>query len=255
MAEFKGYYYDAQLRQYLIQFMSIFANMQVQVGWLEDKEPRLIKVPIKNSSETRIVADIFSENTQNKPVRLPLMSATLRGIVLSPERRKGVGMVNRTVLARTGGVIPDELSVIRQRQPVPYIGQFELGIWASNQDQHYQILEQILMIFNPLLEIQTSDDVLDPTRISSVELVGIAPEEDPPGAERRLIRTTLSFDVVMYMSLPADVHERIVKEIFIRIGAVNATSSTNADYIADLEQQGIIYDPLFQSADFNLPED
>ena len=255
MSEFNGFYYDHQFRRYIVQFMAIFADMQVQVGWLNDTEPRLIKVPVKNSSSTRIVADLISENTQNKPIRLPLMSASLRGLTLAPERRHAPQAVNRTVYTPTGGLAPNDTKVVRQRMPVPYIAQFELSIWASNQNEHYQILEQILSIFNPILEIQTSDDVLDWTRITSVELVGIAPEEDAAGTERRLIRTTLSFDVVIYLSLPAIIRDNIIRNIFVRIGAVNAVSQTSQDFVADLDAQGIEYEPIFQSADFNLPEE
>lgn len=253
MSELQGYYYNKQLRQYLLQFMAIFAGMKVSVGKLGDTDPRLISVPIKNGSSDRVVADIKAENTQNKPIRLPLFSAHLTNLSLAPQLRKGVGQTRRKSHMPTGGEFPTDIKVVRQRMPVPYIATYDLGIWASNQDQHYQMLEQILMLFDPILHIQTSDEVFDWTRLTTVELVGMGLEENiPAGADRRLIQSTLSFDVPVYISAPAEVHDKFVKDIFIRIGAVNSASQSSADIIADLDAQGILYDQAFSLDDVDL---
>lgn len=253
MSEFTGYYYNNQLRQYLLQFMAIFANMEVSVGKTNGVDARTIKVPIKNGSSDRVVASIKSDNTQNKPVRLPLMAAHLTNVVLAPQLRKGIGQTRRNTQMPTGGLFPDDIKVIRQRMPVPYVATFDLAIWASNQDQHYQIIEQILMLFSPVLQIQTSDDVNDWARITSVELVGINFEENiAPGVDRRLIQTTLNFEVPIYISAPSEVHDKFIQDIFIRIGAVNAASLTSEDIIADLDAQGITYEHAFSLDDIDI---
>ena len=256
MSEFTGYYYNHQLRQYLLQFMAIFAGMVVSVGKTNEVESRTIKVPIKNSSSDRVVASIKSENTQNKPVRLPLLAATLTNVVLAPQLRKGVGQTRRHSEMPTGGIFPDDIRVVKQRMPVPYVATFDLGIWASNQDQHYQIVEQILMLFSPVLQIQTSDDVNDWARITTVEMVGINFEENvPPGVDRRLIQSTFNFEVPIYISAPSEVHDKFVQDIFLRIGAVNTAALSSEDIIADLDAQGITYDHVFSLGDVDLDSD
>ena len=264
MAEFKGYYYNHQLRRYLVQFMAIFADMQVQVGHTtatgkhdEDTPPRLIKVPIKNRTGDRVVADVIAENTKNKTVRLPLMTAGITGLQMAPERRHGVGTVNRQSFLPSGGIVPHDMRVAKTRMPVPYVANFELSMWCSNQDQHHQLLEQILMIINPILEIQTSDDVLDPTRISSVELVGIQIEDEPAGTERQLIRATLNFDVVVYISCPAQEYANIVHNIFVRVAAVANDTDFNypSDTIAAIENTGLDYERWFSTDDIDFPQD
>jgi hypothetical protein len=252
MSEFDGYYYGHQLRNYLVQFMAIFANMEVEVGKLGDVDPRLIKVPIKNGSSDRVVADIKSAQTQNKPIRLPLMSANLTNVVLAPQLRKGVGQVRRKASMPTGGEFPTDIKIVRQRMPNPYVATFDLGIWASNQDQHYQIIEQILMLFDPVLHIQTSDDVHDWTRLTTAELVGINFEENPPGADRRLIQTTLNFEVPIWISAPVEVHNKFVQDIFVRVGAVSRMANTSEDIIADLDSQGITYEHVFSLDDIDI---
>ena len=253
MSEFTGYYYNNQLRQYLLQFMAIFAGMEVTVGKTNEVEERRIIVPIKNASSDRVVASIKSDNTQNKPVRLPLLAAGMTNIVLAPQLRKGIGQTRRNAQMPTGGLFPDDIEVVRQRMPVPYVATFDLGIWASNQDQHYQIIEQILMLFSPILQIQTSDDVNDWARITTVELVGINFEENvPPGVDRRLIQTTLNFEVPIYISAPSEVHDKFIQDIFLRIGVVSLLARTSEDIIADLDAQGITYEQVFSLDDIDI---
>jgi hypothetical protein len=252
MSEFKEHYYNAQLRRYLIQFMAVFAQMEVNVGKIGSTESRLIKVPIKNSSADKVVAAIKTDNTQNKPVRLPLLSAALTNVNLSPQLRKGVGNIRRSSVMPTAGLFPDDIKVVRMRMPVPYIATLDLGIWASNQDQHYQIMEQILMLFDPILHIQTSDDPLDWTRLSTIELVNINFDENIGGPDRRLIQTTLSFEVPVYISAPVEVHDKFIRDIFIRVGAVAQAASSSEEMIAILDSQGITYDHIFSLDDIDI---
>jgi hypothetical protein len=251
----ENYHYDAQLRKYILQFAAIFAGIQVEVGKRGNVEPHLIHVPVKNASSDRVVAHIKSENTQNKPIRLPLISFQLGNVDQAPELRKGVGLQRRTSHMPTGGVFPDDITVVEQRQPVPYKAIFELAIWASNQDQHYQIMEQILTLFDPILQIQISDDIFDWTKLTSVEMVDIRFDETvPSGGDRRLIQTRIGFAVPIYLSIPAKVHNRYVKDIYLRIGAVGTDVQSSYDIIADLDSQGETYEKVFSLDDVDITQ-
>ncbi len=248
-----SYYYDEQFRNYIVQFAAIFAGMQVMVGWNEDNAPELIKVPIKFASLDRVVGAIKGENTQNKPLRLPIMAFHMTGIEQSPERRKGIGQTKRNTYMPNGGVFPDDLKVIYQRQPVPYTAQFELGIWASNQQQHQQIIEQILTLFDPLIQIQTTDEIFDTTRLTTVELVDVRLDENvPQGPDRRLIQTRMGFLVPVYLSTAVDVRDNYIKDILLRIGAVGTDVSSSYDIIADLDSQDLEYEKVFSLDDIDV---
>lgn len=250
MAAQRQFYYNSQIRRYLLQFMAIFAGLQVRVGWTDDKEPRLIPIPIANASKDRVVAAIKAENTQVKPVRLPMFSVQIVNVDQDPERRKGVGATRRNTFMPAGGLFPDDIAVVEQRMPVPYIMEVELGIWASNQDQHYQIIEQIGSIFDPDLQIQSNDEILDWTRLTNVELRRIQFNENVPSeTDRRIIQTFMTFDVRFWLNVPANIHRRYIKEIFARIGAVGNISSNSFDIIADLDEQGIQYESIFNVED------
>mgnify|MGYP003340500424 CR=1 FL=1 len=52
--------------------------------------------------------------------------------------------------------------------PVPYKLTLKLDIWTSNTNQKMQLLEQIIPLFNPALEIQSTDNFVDWTSLSVV---------------------------------------------------------------------------------------
>ncbi len=250
MTAVESYYYDEQLKRYLVQFMAVFADMQVQVGRNAENDPRLITVPVYGASKDRVVASIKAENTQNKLISLPSMSAYMVGIDQAPEMRKGVGQQRRQTFMPNGGLYPNDISVIEQRMPVPYKAQFELTLWASNQDQMNQMLEQILMVFNPQITLQTTDEAFDWTAITQIELTNISNDENmEAGADRRITRQTLTFEIPIYISAPADVHKRFVKDIFLRVGAVSNNATTNAQYIQELDDSGELYELTFSMDD------
>lgn len=253
MAVQEEFYYDEQLRKYIVQFAAIFMGMQVMVGKRGDVDAHLVTVPIKFASSDRVVAAIKDENTQNKLLRLPLLACQLTNVTMSPELRKGVSQTRRKAYMPTGGTFPDDISVVEQRMPVPYKAEMELTIYASNQDQHYQMIEQILSIFDPILQIQLTDEAFDWTKITTVELVGVNFDENiSPGGDRRIIQSTLSFTLPIHMSLPSRVHHRFIKDIFLRIGAV-ATDATNSfDIIADLDSQQVPYEHVFSLDDVDI---
>lgn len=248
----REFWYDNQLKRYLIQFMAIFADMRVKIGEYDDGSPKLIPVPIYASSKDRVVAAIKGDNTQNKPIRVPTMSAWITGIELNSEYRTGSN-VRRTPYMPTGGLYPNDITVVEQRKPSAYKITCELSVWASNSDQHYQILEQIMMLFNPGISIQTSDDVMDWTRITQVNLTTIGLEETiPSGTDRRLIRSSLIFDMPIWISAPASTHKNIIEQIYIRVGAVSSTSEFTDEIINDFDMNGQPYELIISAGDVDI---
>lgn len=250
------YYYDAQFKRYITQFMAIFAGMQVMVGASTTLPSRLIKVPIAYGSRDRVVSWIKSSQTQSQPLRIPAFSAFLRNVQLAPELRKGVGQTRRQIVARNNGrAFPENLEVVKQLMPVPYKMTFELCTLTSNDDQHFQIQEQIMMLFDPQLQIQTSDDPLDWTQITTVTLQGINWEENfPAGADKRITMSVLSFEVVAYLSGPAEFKNNYIESIKVRL-AIVPTSTDFGDEFATLNamnQSGAEYITIFDSSNIDI---
>ncbi len=255
MSDFEAYYYDHQLLRYAIQFMAIFSNLRVKVGANATLPARLIKVPVIYGSRDRVVASIKSDNTQNKPLRVPTMSAIIRNIEMAPDLRKGIGQVRRKTVMPLGQSFPDGVRVVKQMMPVPYRERFELTVYASNTDQHFQMMEQILMLFDPIVQIQIGDDPFDWTILTTVELKGITWEENYPSlAEKRVIQSTLNFECPIYLSPPADYKANYIANIKVRLGVVPTTVNLNDSdqVIAALDSGGFQYEDLFTLADVDI---
>lgn len=213
------YFYDAQLRSYIVQFISIFNGLQVQTGMGECNEAQFITVPCVVGAKDRVVAALFAGNTQNRMFSLPTMSVHLQSLSVAPERRKVQAYVDQRVTMKTGGMFPDDLAVVKRAMPVPYNATMELSIYASNTQQMHQILEQILVLFNPDIQIQKSDAPFDWTKLTKVELTDISNEENYPSAtEKRIIQWTLTFEMPIFISIPMGIKDDLVRKIIIQIG-------------------------------------
>lgn len=212
------FFYEGQLRKYLTQLANVFVGLKVQTGNGECAEPELISVPIRIGSKDRVVAAIEAGNTQNKPFSLPMLALHMTGLSL-PASRKGIGVIDRRVYLPEGGIYPTDLKTIERLMPIPFVMNVDVGIYASNTDQLYQILEQLLVLFDPILQIQTSDSATDWTKITTVQLTNINNEENyPAGGDRRVLNWTLSFEMPIYLTLPANIKEELVKSVIIKLG-------------------------------------
>jgi hypothetical protein len=217
-----NFFYDGQIRRYLLQAANVFAGLQIQTGNGTCGTPEYMSVPIVYGSKDRVVAGIMAGNTQNKPFSIPTMAITMTSLQYSADRAHGIGTIDKQVFLPPGGVMPTDLKVLERIMPIPYMMTIGLDIYVSNTLQLHQILEQILMLFNPTLQIQTNDAQFDWTKITNMQLVSITNEENyPAGAEKRIISWNLSFEMPIYIAPPADFKKNIVESITIRMGDLN----------------------------------
>lgn len=249
-----GYYYDQQIRNYTLQFMAIFSGLQVQIGKWNTEDEKLISVPVRYGDPDRVVAAILANNTQNAPIRLPIMSAYMKGLQIAPDRMHGVGVERRNSYVPTGGLMPDDIEVVYQRNPVPYVMDMELSIMTSNTDQMWQIIEQLMVLFDPQLTVQTSDSLFDMSRLTSVTLTGGPAYENPypSGQEKRYVKAVMNFEMPIYLSVPADVKKNYVERIYMRIGAVSTGANSSEEIVSELDGQGIPYELILSDADLPI---
>lgn len=233
------YWYDEQLRSYLLQFCAIFQGLMVKTGKGECDEEQFITVPCVIGNKDRVVAALHAGNTHNRMFSLPTMSVYMTNLAMAPERRKVQAYVDQRVTMKAGGVFPDDLTVVKRAMPVPYNMSIELSIWASNTQQMHQILEQILVLFNPDIQIQKSDGPFDWTKLTKVELTDIANEENYPSSQdKRMIIWTLSFEMPIYLSVPMGVKDDLVRKIIIQIGSLDTMAVNEVDENGELTPFG-----------------
>lgn len=157
-------------------------------------------------------------------------------IELAPDRRKGTGMTSNKTYMPTGGVFPDDLKVNKRVMPIPYNLTMELALYASNTDQLFQILEQILLVFDPDIQIQKSDAPFDWARLTTVHLDSIQNEENyPMGTDRRMIVWTFNFSMPIWLSPPMDIKNEVVHKVIQRLGNLDGFALNEYDENGELQ--------------------
>ena len=235
----RTYFYEGQIRSYLLQFIAIFQGLQVQTGFGECNESQFIDVPCVVGNKDRVVAALLSGNTQNRMFSLPTMAVYLNGLAPAPERRKVQAYVDQRVTLPVGAIFPDELTVVKRSMPIPYTATIELSIWASNTQQMHQILEQILVLFNPDIQIQKSDGAFDWTKLTNVTLDDISNEENYPSSTvPRAIVWTLSFTMPIFLSIPMGVKDDLVRRVIIQLGTLDTMNINEVDEKGELTPFG-----------------
>ena len=110
---------------------------------------------------------------------------------------------------------------IERLMPVPYKLTMKLDIWTSNTEQKMQLIEQIAVLFNPSLEIQSTDNYIDWTSLSFVQLTELlwTSRVIPAGADESIDIASLTFDMPIWISSPAKVKrlgviQKIINSIY-----------------------------------------
>ena len=100
----------------------------------------------------------------------------------------------------------------------------QVDIWTSNTEQKLQLLEQILVLFNPSLNIHTNTNPFDWTSLSYVELTNMtwSVRSVPSGVDEIIDVSTLQFELPIFISPPVKVQKQtLIHTILNKINQVD----------------------------------
>jgi hypothetical protein len=229
------FFYDEQIRRFLLQFIRVFSNFQVEYGKDREGNVTLVTVPVKYGDATRTVSNIIRENSENKVIPTPMISCHVAAMEYMPDRRQDPTFVDKKHIRmrkydeNTGEYTTSQGNAytVERLMPVPYKLSMSVDIWTSNTTQKLQLLEQILVLFNPSLEIQSTDNYLDWTSLSYIELTQTqwSSRAVPVGVDDLIDIATLTFDVPIWLTSPAKVKklgviQKIVASIYDDNGGI-----------------------------------
>jgi hypothetical protein len=225
-----NFFYDEQIRRFLLQFARIFNNFDVEYGRNEEgTDHALIRVPIKYGDWTRQAQTVVQNNSAGFMPSVPQMTFYISGLDYDrPRMQEPYHISKMSVRQRTYDTATDTYEstqgnafTIERLMPVPYKLTIKLDIWTSNTNQKFQLIEQIATLFNPALEIQSTDNFIDWTSLSVVELESTqwSSRTIPVGTENPIDIATMTFTLPIWISPPAKVKklgvvERIVASVF-----------------------------------------
>lgn len=233
------HFYDGQIRRYITQTIRAMSNFVVKYG-----DGSLHRVPVMYGDPDRQVAAIIRQNSENKINSAPRISVYVTTLALDRERLSDSSWVGKVHVKErdiqtdtfTGRETYNQAQgknyTVERIMPTPFKLTMKCDIWCANTDQKLQILEQILVLFNPSLEIQTSDNYIDWTSLSVLNLNDIAwsSRSVPQGADTAIDVATLTLDTPIWLSPPVKVkHLGVITKIITSIHEGADTSWTNID--------------------------
>ena len=243
------FFYDKQVRRFLQQIIAVFSNFSVEFGKDGEGNKALYRVPVRYGDPTRMASTILKDNSENKMSSVPVMTVYITSLEYDRERTQDPTFVSKIqVRERRVDTENNTLSIqqgntftVERLMPVPYELNVNVDIWTSNTEQKLQVLEQILPLFNPDLEIQSTDNFIDWTSLSYIHLDNViwSSRTIPVGTDDTIDVATLSFYIPIWLSAPAKVKKMGVIQTIIN-SIYDATTGNLSDDIieaANLSEQ------------------
>jgi hypothetical protein len=181
----------------------------------KDGDGDLRRIPVMYGDITRQVANVLRDNSENKLPSAPRIAVYITGLDIDRNRTSDSSFVSKVhVRERAYDENNNEYInvqgknyTVERLMPTPYKLTVNTDIWSTNTDQKLQIIEQIITLFNPSLEIQTTDNYIDWTSLTSVDLesVNFSNRTIPAGTENNIDVGTLTFSTPIWISPPAKV--------------------------------------------------
>ena len=252
--------YDGQIRRFVLQFIRMVSNFQVEFGQDSVGNKTLQTVPVYYGDASRQAAMILRGNSENTLNAVPAMAAYISGFTYDRDRvlnpsfegslRVREQVYDPTTQSYTGA--QDGIYTVDRMMPAPYKLTMKLDIWTSNTEQKHQLLEQITPLFNPALEIQSTDNYVDWSSLSAVFLTDVSyTNRSVPmmGDDTTIDIATLTFELPIWINLPAKVKKMgVVAEIIASI--YDAGGDLNPDVIYTL--QGLVSQQRFTPLNYEV---
>lgn len=229
------YFYDAQVKRYLTQFMRIMSNFSYK-----NARGEIIRVPVRYGDMNRQVAQILRKNSENTIPTAPFIACYIKDIQFDPARIQDPTFVStKSVRERTWDSDSQQYLntqgsnyTVQKLMPTPYLATFTADIWATNTDQKLQIWEQIAVLFNPSLELQTTDNYIDWTSISVLTLKTqtFRSRQIPQGIEQDIDIANMDFETHVWITPPAKVTQLGVITKIIASVFTNPQGTIGSDY-------------------------
>jgi hypothetical protein len=244
-----SFFYDSQLRRFVIQFMRIFSDWNVTRGQDPLGNPIYQRVPIMYGDSSRNAATIIANNSASNMPSAPMMSAYISGVEFDQTRTQDpyfvdtLGVRQRTYnpVTREYETTQGDAFTIKRLMPVPYTLRMTLDIWTTNEQQHHEIFEQLAVLFNPSLEVQSTDNFIDWTSLSVLYQDGLnwSSRTIPQGSGNPINITSWKFYMPVWVSSPIKVEKLgIIHKVIASIYKGSAlTDMTDDDLLLGTRQK------------------
>ena len=228
------WWYDEQIRRYLIQLIRIFSHFRVRE--YTEKGVNYNRVPCRYADSSRMVTHIMRNNSENIINSAPFISVAIQNLKYEQSRTQEPFNVDTVQVAEREydhqnnvyGDGPGNLYTVHRYMPVPYNLTIQVDIWSPNTDTKLQIMEQLMVIFNPSIQIQSTNNPLDWSSIFEVTLTDVnwSNRTIPTGVDDIIDIATMTFEVPIWINPPAQVKRQQIIQTIV----TNIFSDTDDDF-------------------------
>ena len=176
-----SYFSDNQIRRFLLQFARIFSNWQVSKGKDPAGNTILMRVPIMYGDSSRQAAAILANNSASNIPSAPLITYYISGLEYNQQRTQDPTFIEKLNVrqrafnteSQTYETTQGQAFTVERQMPVPYTLRMTVDFWTTNYNQKLELIEQLGTLFNPSLEIQSTENFIDWTSLSVVYQDGL----------------------------------------------------------------------------------
>lgn len=239
---YANFFYDSQIRRFLMQFIRIMSNFQVELSKDADGNRTFQRVPVFYGDASRQASQILRNNSENSIKAVPAMAVHINALSYDTSRIQEPTFVSKLNIReryydQATGEYTDQQGdayTVERLMPVPYKLTLKVDLWTSNTEQKLQLIEQIAVLFNPAFEIQSTDNYIDWTSLSYVLLTDISWSNRavPMGTEETIDIASLTFELPIWISAPAKVKklgviQKIINSVYDPSGEISSEVGDN----------------------------
>ena len=213
---FGTHFYHKRVRTAVSVFGSLFNNLHVLRTNSSNQVISQVKVPlsyVKKRDFLSRIEDIGTGESEYKlAIKLPRLSFEITSMTYDATRQ--LPKVNTMSRAIQNSVVSRQ----RLYSATPYTIGFALNIYAKNQDDALQVVEQILPYFTPQYTVTVKPFTDIPTLLEDVPItlssVSMNDDQGTPLGSQRTIVYTLAFDMDILLHGPTSTDgQKIIRDV------------------------------------------
>ena len=224
-----AFFYDNQVRRFLIQFGKIFSNWYVTKGKDPAGNEILVRVPVMYGDSSRQASTIIANNSASNLPSAPLITYYITALEYDQKRTQDPTFIDKIQVRQRSynaetqqyETVQGQAFTVERLMPVPYTLRMSVDLWTTNYNQKLELIEQLGTLFNPSLEIQSTDNFIDWTSLSVVYQDGLtfSSRTIPQGSGNPIDVLSWKFYMPIWISNAAKlkkmgVIEKIIASIF-----------------------------------------
>jgi hypothetical protein len=235
-----NYFYDNQIRRFLIQFARIFSDWNVTKGKDPAGNDIIIRVPIQYGDSSRQAAVIQANNSSSSMPSAPLITYYVSGLEYDQRRTQDPSFVDKMTVRRRAfnqdtqafETTQGDAFTVERLMPVPYTLRIQVDFWTTNYQQKLELIEQLGILFNPSMEIQSTDNFIDWTSLSVVYQDGLtfSSRQIPQGSGNPIDIMSWKFYMPIWISASAKAKKMgVIHKVIASIFKGNALTDMQDD--------------------------